>query len=804
MIKYLFILFISLNLSANNINLTNEEKEYLKNNTIKIGTEQWKPIVYLDKSANKLTGIIGDILNIGFKNQGIRTSIISDKWDVVLDKFKKEEVDLLPALYYTKDREKFANYSSKIFSLHEYLYVQKNSNIKNFNDLKNKKIAIIKSYAMIDIVHKKYPSINIIQTKNLKESVELVLNGKVDALIDGQLIVEDYISNNLILGLKGIRQTSFKSNDIYLITNKNKPILKSIFDKALASINSYERNQIAKKWLNIKDPLSFLSLKEKKYILKNKIITMCNNPTWEPIEFAVNKNQSNMQGIAIDTIKLLEKQLKITFVNVPTKSWKESQDFLKDKKCDILPAAIQTRQRNKYANFTTPYLNLPLAIFTQKDKPLISNLDEIINTKTWSRKKGSGLINKVKNKYKNTKVIETKDNIEALRLVNNGTVDFTIATLPFASNAITKYQLNNLQISGYTNMSFDLSIAVQKNKNTLLSILDKSLQQISHEDKQTIIKKWLSKEKKDTFNYELLLQVLFVLSLVALVLLYKQYLLKKSNKLLKETVKEKTKKLQHINNNLEKSIKEEIRKASIIEQRLYESEKMVAMGEMIGNIAHQWRQPLSVITTTATGLIFQKEVGLLKDDYLLKNLNTINNSAQFLSKTIDDFKDLIKGEANIETFKLSDIINKCLSIQNSTMISNKINIITNFDDNIILHSYPNALVQSLLNILNNSKDALIANTHEKKFIFINTFISNNKAVLEIYDNAGGIPKNIIKRIFEAYFTTKHKSQGTGLGLHMTYNMITNNMKGTLCVENYDYTYEDKTYTGARFIIRIKL
>ena len=802
--KYFFLLLILLNTSVSAINLTAPEKEYLKNNTIKIGTEEWKPVVYLDKSKNELSGIIGDILNIGFKKQGIKTTIISDKWDVVLDKFKNNKVDLLPALYYTKDREKFANYSTKIFSLHEYLYIQKTSSIKNFEDLKNKKIAIIKSYAMINIVHKKYPSIEIIQTKNLKESIELVLQGKVEALIDGQLIVEDYISNNLVLGLKSIRQTSFKANDIYLITNKNKPILKSIFNKALASISSYERNEIAKKWLNIKDPLNFLTLKEKKYILKNKIIKMCNNPTWEPIEFAVNKNQSNMQGIAIDMINVIEKQLKINFINVPTKDWKESQEFLRDKKCDILPAAIQTKQRDDYANFTIPYLNLPLAIFTQKNKPLITNLNEIINTKTWSRKKGSGLINKIRNKYNNTKVVETKDNIEALRLVNNGTVDFTIATLPFASKAITKYQLNNLQISGYTNISFDLSIAIRNDKKTLLRILNKSLKEISQEQKQKIMEKWLYKKEKEPFDYKLLLQILFALSLIALFLLYKQYLLKKSNKLLKVTVKEKTKKLQHINNNLEKSIQEEIRKASIIEQRLYESEKMIAMGEMIGNIAHQWRQPLSVITTTATGLIFQKESGILKDDYLLKNLENINDSAQFLSKTIDDFKDLVKGEARIETFNLSDIVNKCLSIQNSTIISNKINIITNLDNQIILKSYPNALVQSLLNIFNNAKDALITNTHEKKYIFINTSVCRNKAVLEIYDNAGGIPTEIIKRIFEAYFTTKHKSQGTGLGLHMAYNMIKKNMDGTLCVENYEYIYENNSYTGAKFIIRIKV
>ena len=805
MLKYILIICILIgNLFANHITLTNEERQWVNNNTVKIGTEVWKPIVYLDNSTNLLSGIIGDILNIGFKNLNIKTTITSDKWNVVLDNFKKNKIDLIPAIYYTEERAKFANYSDKIFSLHEYLYIKENSDIKNFEDLKYKKLAIIKSYAMIKMLKEKFPFIEIVETNNLKESVELVLNGKVDALIDGQLVLEDFISSNLVLGLKGIRQSSFEANDIYLITSKSTPLLQSIFNKALGSISEHQKNQIAKKWLNIKDPLFFLKLNEKKYISKNKVIRMCNNPTWEPIEFLASKQQGDMQGIAIDTLHLIEDKLSVKFVHVATKSWKESQEFLRDKKCDILPAAVQTKQRLKYANFTIPYLTLPLAIFTQKNKPLITDLHALINTKTWSRKKGSGLINKIKNKYHNTKVIETKDNVEALRLVNDGKVDFTIATLPFASNAMTKYQFNNLQISGYTDISFDLSIAVRNDNKVLLRILNKSLKQLSSDQKQEITKKWLYSQNKDTFNSQLFFKILLFITIIAFILIYKQYSLKKSNKQLKLAVAEKTQELQNINNNLEKSIKIEIQKASRIEKKLHESEKMVAMGEMISNIAHHWRQPLSVITTTATGLIVQKEYNILNDDKLIKNLNEINSSAQFLSKTIDDFKDLIKTDLDLEYFNLTDIINKTIYDKRETFNKNNINIILELDNSIRLQSYSTTLIQSIKNIINNCEDALLSNDIEDKYIFINTFVNNNTVIIEIYDNAKGIDKDNIARIFEAYFTTKHKSLGTGLGLHITYNMIVSSLKGNVTAENFDYSYNNNQYTGAKLTISLNV
>lgn len=259
--------------------------------------------------------------------------------------------------------------------------------------------------------------------------------------------------------------------------------------------------------------------------------------------------------------------------------------------------------------------------------------------------------------------------------------------------------------------------------------------------------------------------------------------------------------LQLLNESLEQRVKEEIEKNNQIQKKLFHSEKMVAMGEMIGNIAHQWRQPLSMITTSVTGMKLQQSIGILDGEDLVKNCDAINEAAQYLSHTIDDFRDFIKGDKEKSKFNLTQTIKKALNIQSSSIKNHELKIITNLDDSIQIESFPNALIQSFINIFNNSKDILkLKNNRLERFIFITTYKQNDKVYLSIKDNGGGIPDEIIHKIFDAYFTTKHQSQGTGLGLHMTYNLIVQHMHGLIDVHNVEFEYEGKHYTGAEFLI----
>ena len=240
------------------------------------------------------------------------------------------------------------------------------------------------------------------------------------------------------------------------------------------------------------------------------------------------------------------------------------------------------------------------------------------------------------------------------------------------------------------------------------------------------------------------------------------------------------------------------------EKSLIKSEKLAAMGDMIGNIAHQWRQPLSVISTSATGMKLQKEHGNLSDKEFFKYCNFINENAQYLSRTIDDFRNFIKGDKEKTPYNLSKTIKSFILLIEGSIKSNNINIISDLDDDIQIVGYPSELIQCFMNIYNNSKDAMAKLNEKDKLIFISTSIINKNIFINIKDSGGGIPKDIISNIFEPYFTTKHKSQGTGLGLNMTYNIITKGMDGNIEAINTKYQYNNIKYSGAQFIIKLPM
>ncbi|WP_072679449.1 transporter substrate-binding domain-containing protein [Arcobacter sp. LA11] len=234
------------------------------------------------------------------------------------------------------------------------------------------------------------------------------------------------------------------------------------------------------------------------------------------------------------------------------------------------------------------------------------------------------------------------------------------------------------------------------------------------------------------------------------------------------------------------------------ERLLTEHTKMVALGEMLGNIAHQWRQPLSVISTAASGIQIQKDMGMLNDNMFNETMDSIVLNTNYLSNTINDFTNFIKDNKTKKDFDLKEHIKKDLTILNSMIKTEHINVVTNIEEDIIINNFENEFSQAIINIISNSKDAFVERNIENRLILIDGKKENNTVLLTIKDNANGISKDILDKVFEPYFTTKHKSQGTGVGLYMTNKIIVESMKGTIDVSNDNYTYEGVLYKGAMF------
>lgn len=237
---------------------------------------------------------------------------------------------------------------------------------------------------------------------------------------------------------------------------------------------------------------------------------------------------------------------------------------------------------------------------------------------------------------------------------------------------------------------------------------------------------------------------------------------------------------------------------------LYQQSKMASMGEMIGNIAHQWRQPLSIISTISSGIRFQKEYNQLSDEELFKSMDNIHDASKHLSETIEDFRNFFSIQKEKISFSLLLLIKRTISLTSAQFKNHEIDIINRVDD-ITLNTYENELVQVVMNIINNARDAFFhQDMKERKIILIDSVIENGFVSLCIQDSAGGVPETIINRIFEPYFTTKDKSQGTGIGLYMSEEIIVKHMFGELAVVNKTFEFEGQTYKGAKFTIKLPI
>jgi signal transduction histidine kinase/ABC-type amino acid transport substrate-binding protein len=235
------------------------------------------------------------------------------------------------------------------------------------------------------------------------------------------------------------------------------------------------------------------------------------------------------------------------------------------------------------------------------------------------------------------------------------------------------------------------------------------------------------------------------------------------------------------------------------ENLLTQQSKMAAMGEMLENIAHQWRQPLSIISSSASAVQLHKEFDSLSGEFLSQSMESIEKSAQYLSKTIDDFRNFFKQSKEPVDFPAKELFDKCIVIINSSIEKNNITLVKNIGD-IHVKTLENELIQVLMNLFKNSIDALSEAEETEPYIFIEVKEDKHSVRIEFKDNGGGIPEKIIDRIFEPYFTTKHKSQGTGIGLYMSFEIITKHLKGSFTVENSSFIYNGRDCRGAKFTI----
>ena len=260
---------------------------------------------------------------------------------------------------------------------------------------------------------------------------------------------------------------------------------------------------------------------------------------------------------------------------------------------------------------------------------------------------------------------------------------------------------------------------------------------------------------------------------------------------------EATRKIQRLNSDLERRVEDEIEKNRQKDSLLFQQAKLASMGEMIGNIAHQWRQPLNIISMLFQKVYRQQKKGTLDTLMMKHTLNQAMETINHMSQTIDDFRGHFEPNKTKVHFSVLSVVQGVVSIVKESFKITNIEIQTCIESETNLYSYPEDLKQVLMNLLNNAKDAMKSNNIARGIIRFDVLITQNSEIsINFSDNAGGINDEHIDKIFEPYYTTKHKSQGTGIGLYMSKRIIEERLGGTITVCNTD--------VGANFNILIPI
>ena len=529
-----------------------------------------------------------------------------------------------------------------------------------------------------------------------------------------------------------------------------------------------------------RNPLKFTK-QERKYIRNHHKISMCINYDFLPVGGMEN---GKYVGIMADIYQMISQKTGLKFTPVVSNSEEDLLKHLKNEKCQLVSITAKQINNLKSIKTTTPITATYFTLLSKLDKSFIHSPIDL---------KGKLLVvqrrsykNYLQYYYPYLNIEVENDKNKMLEKVLKNRVYAIVDIDEKADYFIDKYGYGKLKINGFLAKDHLLqaSIGVQKDNPLLYSIMQKTLDSIAESKIQSIIDGWRLTRYHKVVDYTLVIGIVIVMGIIFLLMIYYQRKLKNFNEELEKSVAQKTKELRQINDSLEINVQEKVNELLQKDEILTAQSKQAVMGEMISMIAHQWRQPLNTIALKISNIQLQEMIShSVTKEQLLDVIKEINTTIQYLSTTIDDFKTYFQPNKNTTQISLRTLLEKTLGFIDARLKKENIQIEMQNLEDIALNTYSSELIQVILNILNNAIDAYMENRYvADKVISISSQEVGSHVKIFIEDRAGGIKPDVMKQLFEPYFSTKEKN-GTGLGLYMSKMILEKQFDGTINVNS---------------------
>ena len=537
--KFILSLFFACFSFSAALELSHEETEYLKDKEALIvsNMDGFPPFNFYENKTPK--GYSIDYMKLLGEHIGIKIRFISSKpWNEYLSMLENNKIDIIPHIAVTQQREKLFEFTD--FNHIEYtigMAVNKNNKIESMKDLKDKIIAVTNNSFLHLYLKKRFPNYSLLLTSSTAKAIEAVSLGQAHAVIGSLPALHYYIQKDWLSNVKTIVIKDFGRSTktaLPMAVAKGNFVLKSILEKAHEEISHSEVSQIKEKWMNLQKEESTknsLTANEIAYLEEKKVIKMCVLPDWLPFE-QIDENGEH-KGIGNDIIKIISQYINTPIQLVITEKWAQSLQNIRNRKCDILPVAMDVPSRRDSMNFTQPYVREPFVIATKLDKFFIKYSEELSHKKV-GVVKDYVFIDVLKAKNPNIEVVDVSNTQEGLARVSSGELFGYIDTMPTIAYGIQKYSKYDLKIAGKLEFDILLSIASRNDEPILNTIMQKSLNTISKKEKQKIVGKWIEIKVSQEFDYMLLWKISGVFLLIVFVILYKNRSVKIINRQLEK------------------------------------------------------------------------------------------------------------------------------------------------------------------------------------------------------------------------------------------------------------------------------
>ena len=760
--------------------LTKKERDYLKKHPVlKAHNESnWPPFNFSENGRPR--GFSIDYMNLIAEKIGVKVRYVSGyTWYEFLQMINTDRLDIIDNIAITPERKKSITFTHPYIDLQHAIYTNINNQIYySLRDLEDKRVALVKGFFIQQYLAEHYPKIRQVLVPDQLQALKLLSLGKVDAVVGKQVVV-DYLMRQYLIS--NIIATSYINDPgtvshVALGVSKKDKVLARILKKAQETVTKQELEKLKHKWFGINPLLNskeLLSPAEENYLQNRRRLRVCIEKDRAPIEFV---EEGKPQGIAVEILDTLTRRLHLRLDFRPVPDRVEKLEKIRRGECDMLAAATVDDRSAKLLAFTSPYLEYEEVFVRHRRSPPNEQRVLILSVKRLAGKRGDPALSKLKKAHPTLRIVETGSYLEALETVRHNRADYAVMSQPVFNYLSQIHRMKDLEVAGIAPVKASLSIAVRKDQIKLYKIMSKILHAMPRETFYAISDKWTSERILKEVDYRTILGILAA-ALLIIALIAMAYL--RQRRLSRE--------IEAFNDTLESRIAEALEKNREQELFMLQQDRLAKMGEMIAMIAHQWRQPLNNLSLLIQMLVSKYKKDILNDEGVEYFRTNSLKQIEQMSSTIDDFRNFYRSEREIREFCVNESIEKLISITRMSFASEDIEVHFRAAGRCYYTGYPNELAHAVLNIMNNAREAFAERDGAvtDKRIVIRLEEQEEALTLEICDNAGGIPEEIMDQIFDPYFSTKQDKNGTGLGLYMTNVMIVDHMRSKISVSNRD-------------------